>query len=288
MAAVALTAVVLATLVGVVLAERDTIFDEHGPGRPAATLIAANSPGTEPFMAASAVPTVLVSPAAVQAIQTDTNGLAVSKERGVRLVSGAHPGLYGATENTAPCDAPALANFLDAHSGRARAWAEVEGIRPQQVPSFLNTLTPAVLTVDTWVSAHGYGTDGRPTRTQAVLQAGTAVMVDPAGVPRVRCAGAHPLTPPADVSFTTLQQSGAPWPGYDAQNVVAVAYTQGPSSFSDPTPTSPLTTFTLTDLSSGEPVSRGAGGTIDLSASGEAAIALPDPITANHASPVGR
>ncbi|QEN11965.1 DUF6777 domain-containing protein [Mycolicibacterium sp. ELW1] len=283
-AAVVLTAIVLVTLVAVVLTERDTILDDPGTDRVTATLIAANSSGVESFMTATAMPAVSVSPAAVQAIQTATADLAVSPDRGVRLVSGAHAGLYGAAADNVPCDGPALANFLDAHSGRARAWAEVEGIRPEQIPFYLNTLTPVVLTVDTWVTSHGYGTDGAPTRQQAVLQAGTAVMIDPAGVPRIRCVGAHPLTPPADSDFARLASVGTAWPGYDPKNVVAVSYTKGPSSFSDPAPTAPLGSFTLTDLASGEPKSRSVGGTIDLSSMGSA-IALPDPITANRAGP---
>ncbi|SBS75485.1 conserved hypothetical protein [uncultured Mycobacterium sp.] len=283
-AAVVLTAVVLATLVGIVLTERETIFDDHGPDRVTAALIAANSPGTESFVTAPAIPTVAVSPAAMQAIQTATTGLAVSPDRAVRLVSGAHPGLYGAIDQPVPCDAPGLANFLDAHSGRAKAWAQVEGLRPEQIPFYLNTLTPAVLTVDTWVTSHGYGSDGIPSRTQAVLQAGTAVMIDPAGVPRLRCAGAHPLTPPANISFTTLTPTGTPWPGYNPENVVAIAYTKGPSSFSDPAPTTPLGSLTLTDLVSGQPVSHSVGDTIDLGAAGPA-FGLPDPITANQAGP---
>lgn len=283
-AAVVLTVIVVSTLVGVVLTERETIFDEQGPNRVTASLIAANSPGTESFMTAPAIPAVLVSPAAVQAIQTATTGLAVPPDRGVRLVSGAHPGLYGATDGQMPCDAPGLANFLEAHGGRAKAWAQAESIRPEQIPFYLNTLTPVVLTVDTWVTSHGYGSDGMPTRYQAVLQAGTAVMIDPAGVPRLRCVGAHPLAPPDNVSFTTLASTGTPWPGYDPENVAAIAYTKGPSSFSDPVPTAPLGGFTLTDLASGQPVPRSVGATIDLGATRPATV-LPDPITANQAGP---
>ena len=284
-AAVVLTAVVQVTMIGVVLAHRDTVLDNHATPRVTVTLIAANSPAGEPFMSAPTAPTVAVSAAAVEAIRRATSGLPVSPDRAVRLVSGARAGLYGGTGDPTPCDAPALANYLDAHPGRAQVWGEVERLRPNEIPYYLNTLTPVVLTVDTWVTSHGYGADGRATAAQAVLQAGSAVLIDPAGVPRVRCAGAHPLTPPANVSFATLNPVGAPWPGYEPQSVVAIAYTEGPASFSDPAPTAPVGSFTLTDLGSGEPVPRPAGGTIDLSSAAGLTTMLPDPIASNEANP---
>ncbi|PZT71125.1 hypothetical protein DN402_02310 [Streptomyces sp. SW4] len=50
-----------------------------------------------------------------------------------------------------------------------------------------------MLRADTRVTGHGLR-GGRPVGGQAVLQAGTAVLVDDRGVPRVRCAGGNPLT----------------------------------------------------------------------------------------------
>ncbi len=284
-AAVVLTAVVLGTMIGVVLTHRETILDKRATQRAIVTLIAANSPAGEPFMTAHSAPTVSVSAAAVEAIRTATTGLPVSPDRGVRLVSGARAGLYGGTGDPTPCDAPTLANYLDAHRGRAQVWGAVQKLHPDEIPYYLNTLTPVVLTVDTWVTSYGYGADGHATQTQAVLQAGSAVMIDPAGVPRVRCAGAHPLTPPANVSFAELSAVGAPWPGYEPQSVVAVAYSNGPASFSDPAPTAPVGSFTLTDLGSGQPVSRTVGATIDLSSAPGLTTMLPDPIAANEPDP---
>ncbi len=68
---------------------------------------------------------------------------------------------------------------------------------------------------------HGYR-DGRATGYQAVLQTGTAVLVDDHGVPRVRCACGNPLLPPV-AQKSTPRQTGDAWPGYRSSNVVVVA-----------------------------------------------------------------
>ena len=67
--------------------------------------------------------------------------------------------------------------------------------RPGSVPAFLRGLTPVVLRADTRVTNHGFR-DGSATSFQSVLQAGTAVLVDDHGAPRVRCACGNPLKAP--------------------------------------------------------------------------------------------
>jgi hypothetical protein len=74
--------------------------------------------------------------------------------------------------------------------------------------------------MDTRVTNHGYR-DGTATGYQAVLQAGTAVLVDGHGVPRTRCACGNPLTPPV-AQQTTPTQTGDSWPSYRSSNVVVV------------------------------------------------------------------
>jgi hypothetical protein len=59
-------------------------------------------------------------------------------------------------------------------------------IKPSTIPHYLNTLTSVTLTVDTWVTAHDFS-GGRERPFQSVLQAGTAVMIDQAGVLRMHC-----------------------------------------------------------------------------------------------------
>jgi hypothetical protein len=276
-----LTLVVLATLVGVVVGKRGTVFGQGGQRPDTIVLTAANAPVPDPFMPPVTIGSVSVSPNAVQQIQTVIGQLPASQDRGVRLVSGTHPGLYGGSAQVNPCDVAAVANYLDSHPDKGSAWARTEGIGPNQIPFYLNTLTPVILTADTWVTSHGYAY-GRATDSQAVLQAGNAVMIDQAGVPRVHCAGGNPLNPPANKNFTALPSTGHPWPGYDPQGVVAVAYTNAPSSFSDPVPTAPVSEFSLIDLGSAQQLVRKAGGTVDFSGATSANVALPDPIAANR------
>jgi hypothetical protein len=77
---------------------------------------------------------------------------------------------------------------------------------------YIDSLTPVLLRSDTRVTNHGFR-DGWATPYQAVLQAGTAVLVDNTGVPRARCACGNPLTPPQAVPTTPTYQ-GTPWPGF--------------------------------------------------------------------------
>ncbi|WP_216588366.1 DUF6777 domain-containing protein [Streptomyces brasiliscabiei] len=137
-----------------------------------------------------------------------------------RAVDGASPGLYGGTRNTASCDVEKQVEVLGANPAKNDAFASVAGVESSQVPAYLRSLTPVQLRMDTRVTNHGYR-DGAATSYQAVLQAGTAVLVDDRGVPRVRCACGNPLKPPVALK-TTPEPKGDSWPGYRAQNVVVV------------------------------------------------------------------
>ena len=122
-------------------------------------------------------------------------------------VPGDTGGLYGGT-GTDACSAPSMAKFFDDHPDRAAAWARAQGIEPRDIRSFLRSLTPVVLRTDTAVTNHGFR-DGRANAYQAVLQAGTAVMVDEYGVPRVRCACGNPLDGPR--SRDQVRYTGETW-----------------------------------------------------------------------------
>ena len=78
-----------------------------------------------------------------------------------------------------------------------------------------------MLTADTRVTNHGFK-DGKTTPRQAVLQAGTAVLVDNTGVPRARCGCGNPLLPPKAVTGTT-KYVGDAWKGFTPSNVRAIA-----------------------------------------------------------------
>ncbi|MFD7785576.1 DUF6777 domain-containing protein, partial [Streptomyces nojiriensis] len=135
-------------------------------------------------------------------------------------VDGGYPGLYGGTRNVASCDVEKQIRFLTQHPDKGRAFAVSLGIRQSGIPSYLRSLTPVRLGWDTRVTNHGYR-NGAPTSYQAVLQAGTPVLVDGQGVPRVRCACGNPLDPPVAVRGGQTY-SGAKWSSFRPSGLVAV------------------------------------------------------------------
>ncbi|WP_187370017.1 DUF6777 domain-containing protein [Streptomyces boluensis] len=141
-------------------------------------------------------------------------------EEGIRSISGDTPGLYGGTQNVASCDVDAQIRFLTGNRSKAKAFADTVGIAEDGVPSYLRGLTAVQLRGDTRVTNHGFR-DGHATAYQSVLQAGTAVLVDNRGMPRVRCSCGNPLTPPAALKANPSPQ-GKPWRGYRPTKVVVV------------------------------------------------------------------
>ncbi|WP_405828765.1 DUF6777 domain-containing protein [Streptomyces sp. NBC_01176] len=133
---------------------------------------------------------------------------------------GGTPGLYGGTRAAAGCDVDRQARLLAADPRRTQAFARAAGIAQAAVPDFLRGLTSVVLRADTRVTDHGYQ-DGRVTGFQSVLQAGTAVLVDDRGVPRLRCACGNPLNPPV-ASRGTAATRGQSWPSYRPGEVIEV------------------------------------------------------------------
>ena len=112
-------------------------------------------------------------------------------------VAGSQPGLYGGTQDNTACDAAALVTFLDENPDKAAAWAGALGISPRTASATTSPGSPpCCLRTDTRVTNHGFA-NGVATPRQSVLQAGTAVLVDNFGVPRVRCSCGNPLTEPA-------------------------------------------------------------------------------------------
>jgi hypothetical protein len=138
----------------------------------------------------------------------------------VQGVQGGAPGLYGGTRNVASCDIEKQITYFEGAPDKQRAFASVARVDTPDVPAYLRSLTPVQLRMDTRVTNHGYK-DGAATSYQAVLQTGTAVLVDDRGVPRVRCACGNPLTPPV-AQQTAPKTTGEEWPGYDNANVVVV------------------------------------------------------------------
>jgi len=148
-------------------------------------------------------------------------------------VPGATDGLYRGVKGSASCDRDRLADFLGGRPDLATAWVSAlrsdPGLRWSRSPTvlssgdlatFVRELTPVLLRADTRVHEHGWS-DGSAQDAQAVLQAGTAVLVDGYGVPRVRCASGNPLTAPEALRPGTTPPAGA-WPGFDLGATVAV------------------------------------------------------------------
>jgi hypothetical protein len=149
---------------------------------------------------------------------------------------GTEPGLYGGSQDVQTCDVQPLVDFLtaDANADKAEAWAGVLGVDVDEIPDYIATLTAVRLRFDTRVTNHGFR-DGEATGFQSVLQAGTAVLVDAEGIPRVKCNCGNPLGEPqplGDLSdedqanandITVIAENPeAAWPGFDPGATVAV------------------------------------------------------------------
>lgn len=175
-------------------------------------LQSASAEGPDPFTESTAedtsVPTV-----------TPSAPTGSASANAVRTVDGGAPGLYGGTQDAAACDVEQQIRYLKEVPAKNEAFADVADVTPGDVPGYLRSLTPLQLRMDTRVTNHGYR-DGAATQYQAVLQAGTAVLVDDRGVPRVRCACGNPLTEP--VAQSSPRHTGKPWPGFNASNTVVV------------------------------------------------------------------
>ena len=206
--------------------------------------------GNSPFTpsVAAATPAAPVSPPALPS-GPDTGAPSSSSPaaQAVASYSGSTPGLYGGTRQISSCDSTRLVDFLEANPDKARAWAGVEGISPSDIRAYVATLTPALLRADTRVTNHGFE-NGRATTYQSVLQAGTAVLVDRYGVPRVRCYCGNPLTEPIPLTETPAY-TGPSWPAFQPTTVVVVA----------PAP-QPQVTIIIVDVATGAPFARPVGG----------------------------
>ena len=134
------------------------------------------------------------------------------------VVSGNAPGLYGGSKANA-CDVEAMRDFLATHPAQASAWAQSLMINAGQIPTLLSSLTPLTLRTDTAVTNHGFD-NGVAMPFQSVLQAGTAVLVDGVGLPRVRCYCGNPLQVPSTPVVARYQ--GVRWAGFDSETVTTI------------------------------------------------------------------
>ncbi|MEJ2861505.1 DUF6777 domain-containing protein [Actinomycetospora flava] len=138
--------------------------------------------------------------------------------------SGTTPGLYGGSGSNAVCDRSRLSRFLGEHPDRAAGWASVLGLRDSSastISSYVDGLTSVVLRSDTYVTNHGWS-GGHVTAWPAVLQAGTAVLVDQHGNLVTRCFCGNPLTAPQ--SFNTVAYVGPRWYSFTSSSVTVITH----------------------------------------------------------------
>lgn len=187
--------------------------------------------------------------------------------------SGTTPGLYGGTRDNSSCDVEGLIQFLEGAPDKQAAWAGVQGIPPGEVSDYIAGLTPVILLADTRVTNNGFA-GGQATPRQAVLQAGSAVLIDDRGVPRARCACGNPLAPPVEQS-DGVTYVGTGWAGFAPDGVMAVE--AGP----------PVADFDLIDIETGQAFTRPAGtdGTDDRDAGASATTTTDTSTTTTTATP---
>jgi hypothetical protein len=154
---------------------------------------------------------------------------------------------FGGSGSNRVCDRDKLIKFLEANPERMAEWARVLGLAAdiKVVKEYIGKLHPVTLTRDTQVTNHAFK-NGRAVGFQAILQAGTAVLVDKYGTPVTKCYCGNPLgTPP---SYSNPKYSGPRWPAYTPSSITIIQST-----------TVIIDTFTLVDTTTGEPFTRPRG-----------------------------
>ncbi|MBX3094240.1 MAG: hypothetical protein KF680_06865 [Cryobacterium sp.] len=214
-----------------------------GGGENEVFLEAADDIGREPFSAtplAEAPNKELAKPTVAEPVASTVPAAAVT---------GGTPGLYGGSMDLGVCDPQGIVDFLAGDAVKAKAWVDAfnadptvalpngDALTTANIAQYIGSLTSVVLTFDTRVTNHGFA-NGAAKPLQAVLQKGTAVLVDQNGVPRVKCYCGNPLIP-AKPTAGTPKLTGDPWEDFDPNEVKVVQPTE-----------EPIYVFVLTDIAS--------------------------------------
>ncbi|MBH0119879.1 hypothetical protein I0Q12_10280, partial [Rhodococcus sp. CX] len=185
---------------------------------------------------------------------------------GTAAVAGDRPALYGGSLERELCDRQELVDSLEQDPAKIEAWLGV--LKVTDAREYVRKLTPVLLRADTRVTVHEYRS-GTVVPVQSVLEAGTVVLVDDRGTPKVRCARGTPLTAPVLTPAPELTGDG--WEGLDPKRLFVVQ----PAATSVPQ-------LTVVDISTGDllPVPIGAGPRQPAPAPpAESAVASPTPRT---------
>lgn len=140
--------------------------------------------------------------------------------------TGPGTGVWGGTTKPGTCAVTKLKKFLTdpKNSAKAQEWARVLHISTDQIPSYIDQLTPVVLRHDTLVTNHDYK-DGKAVPYAALLQAGIAILVDQQGLPAVKCSCGNPLLPfegKASKTDVRFKNGNKKWADYRQDRVVVV------------------------------------------------------------------
>lgn len=229
----------------------------HNAAVPTANEVALQAPadpGPDPFTpsvetqgVSAPAPAVGTTPTAHQPGVTSPGS---SSPAALHSVEGSSAGLYAGMMGKPSCDTERLIGMVST-GDTGRAWASAAGIAQADIPGYLRSLTSAYLRVDTRVTNHNYKS-GAVVEYQSALQAGTAVLVDAQGVPRVRCSCGNPLKPPTLVN--NAKYTGKAWAGFQPTTLIVVV----------PAP-QPVTEIIVVNIETGGWFSRqtGRSGTAD-------------------------
>lgn len=214
-------AAVVMLVVGGFVATRVIFGDQDDPVT--VELVAANDPGPSPFTTDAS----RVSLAEITAARRAGDGASVSwsnRGSGLRVSPVAatidRGAIYGVRRTSSVCDVAEMARSLRSNPPARQAWASLMGVEENRVDDLLDAFTPLVLTRDTAVTSSIYS-GGEGEWFQAILQSGTAVLVDSTGVPRVQCACGNPLVSPAR-DLNRVRIVGDEWDGYRSDQIIDV------------------------------------------------------------------
>lgn len=199
-------------------------------------------------------------PTLAQAVTDPNATVTATGSSQVAANSGSKVGLYGGSMKIEVCQPKKLVDFLAANPDKGAAWvaalnadpmvkmADGTALTTARIGEYVASLTSVVLRDDTRVTNHLFK-NGKAIPFQAVLQKGTAVLVDNKGVMRARCFCGNPLVPPV-AQKTTPKYKGGKWADFDPGKITVVQ-----------TSTVVISTFILTDPKTGQLINRPAGGT---------------------------
>lgn len=172
---------------------------------------------------------------------------------GYKSADGTVTGVFGGSLDELACDSTQLIAFLEAEPDKAAVWAATLDIDPANIGAYIDGLTAANLSTDTRVLDTGFS-NGEAVEREAILQRGTAVLVDSRGVPRVNCYSGNPLREPRVLEGE--EYVGEPWTSFTETEVLIIT----------PAPTD-AEEFVLFDVETGTVFSRpvGSDGESDIS-----------------------